>query len=370
MAKFDPHHAVVPPTNFGDKNSAEQFLGCGKFRQCANLTLIYGHQHSPAVSVYLPICKESRFERTGVAKGIPMPVVNTPISPVTYMTVATWAPLISCPEKCRGYRSRGWAKVLRWIRPNATQKATQMEAPTSGVLSNGWVQGFGVTCIVAFVAFVVANIIQTAVRETALAFVAALIPTLFTILVVRSRTPRNTESGRDALSKFPQRGDHHQSTSQTRANSDGSITIESTVARQIDRRPQLWEAVANKFRSLSDKPIPIRGEWIYTFETRHYQWSVRHPSDTAVKLCIEICKEAGRLLLADPSFRQKFPDIAAITDDGDRWLLAIYKVAKIGKVTAKLNSSTYGVVTTGEGGEINDLPGASQVLCQMALNGF
>jgi hypothetical protein len=85
---------------------------------------------------------------------------------------------------------------------------------------------------------------------------------------------------------------------------------------------------------------------------------------------IEICKEAGRLLLVEPSFRQKFPDIAKIMDDGDRWLLAICKVAKIGKVTAKLDSSSYGVVTTGEGGEINDLPGASQVLCQKALNGF
>jgi len=370
MAKFDPKHAVVPPTNFGDKNSAEQFLGCGKFRQCANLALIFGRQDSPSVSVYLPICKESRFERAGVAQGIPIPIVNTPVSPVTYMTVATWAPLVSCPEKCRGYRSRRWAKILAWLRSKRTQKATQTEAPTSGVFSNGWVQTFGGAFVLACVGLIIAVVIQKDVGATEIAVVTTGIPTLFTILIVSSRRPGDTESSRDKLNKFPERGDHLESTAMTRTNPDGSVTHESTVARQIDRRPQLWEVVANKFKSLVDKPVPIRGEWIYTFETKHYQWSVRHSSDTAVKLCIEICKEAGRLQLAEPSFRKKFPDIAAITDDGDRWLLAIYKVAKIGKVTAKLNSSSYGVVTTGEGGEINDLPGASQVLCQMALNGF
>ena len=340
MAKFDPQNAVVPPTNFGDKNSAEQFLECGKFRRCANLALIFGRRHSPSLNVYLPICKESRFERAGVAQGIPIPIVDTPVSPVTYMTVATWAPLISCPEKCRGYRSQRWAKMLRWINPNATQKTTQMEAPKSDVFSDGWVQGFGVTCIVALVAFVVANIIHTAVRETALAFVSTLIPTIIAIVVVRSRTP-----SRNKPNKSPERGDR-------------------------DRRLQQWEALVQKFRNLVDKPIPIWAAWEYTFETRQYQWWVRHPSENAVKLCIEICTEAGRLLLAEPSFREKFPSIVAITDDGDRWLVAIYKVAGIGKVTANSSGTTFGVVRTGEGGDIKDLPGASQVLCQKALNGF
>ena len=54
----------------------------------------------------------------------------------------------------------------------------------------------------------------------------------------------------------------------------------------------------------------------------------------------------------------------------NRWLVAIYKVAGLGKVTANLKSSTFGTVLTGEGGEIKDLPGASEVLCQMAANGF
>ncbi|MGH9745205.1 MAG: hypothetical protein ACRD59_03740 [Candidatus Acidiferrales bacterium] len=237
------------------------------------------------------------------------------------------------------------AKILRWIKPNATQKAIQTDAPASGVLSNPWVQGLGVASILTFAGLVVALIIHTEVKAAEIAFVAALIPTLIAVLVVGSRTPRDREPSRDKLNKFPARGDH-------------------------DRRPQQWEALVNKFRSLVDKPIPIWAQWIYTFETGHYEWWVKHPSENSVKLCIEICKEAGRLLVAEPSFRKKFPDIAAVTDDGDRWILAVYKVAGIGKVSANLSGSTFGVVTTGEGGEIKDLPGASQVLCQMALNGF
>jgi hypothetical protein len=192
---------------------------------------------------------------------------------------------------------------------------------------------------------VVALITHTAVQAAEITFLSTLIPTLVAIVFVKSRTPRDREPSRDKLNKSPERGDH-------------------------DRRPQQWEALVNKFRSLTDKPIPIWVDWTYTFETGHYEWWVRHSSENVVKLCIEICKEAGRLLLAEPSFRKKFPNIVAITDDGDRWLVAIYKVAGIGKVTANSSATTFGVVTTGEGGEIKDLPGASQVLCQMALNGF
>jgi hypothetical protein len=61
MAKFDPEHATVPNTNFSDRNSAERFLECGKFKRCANLLLPLVHQASPPVNVYVPICAESRF---------------------------------------------------------------------------------------------------------------------------------------------------------------------------------------------------------------------------------------------------------------------------------------------------------------------
>jgi hypothetical protein len=45
-------------------------------------------------------------------------------------------------------------------------------------------------------------------------------------------------------------------------------------------------------------------------------------------------------------------------------------VAGIGKVRGEGKSVNHAVVTHSENGEIRDLPGASQVLCQMAVNGF
>jgi hypothetical protein len=170
--------------------------------------------------------------------------------------------------------------------------------------------------------------------------------------------------------EFPERGDYHRSTSMSRTNPDGSISIEISGDSQLDRRPQMWKELAGRFKEIDNKPIQMWAEWIYTFETKQYQWWIKHPSENAVKLCLELCKEAGRLLLAEQSFQRKFHDIAAVIDDGDRWLLAIYKITGIGKIRAQMKSASYGVEQNAEAGEIKDLPGASQVLCQMAVNGF
>lgn len=143
------------------------------------------------------------------------------------------------------------------------------------------------------------------------------------------------------------------------------------MIRQIDRRPQLWDSLAERFKELPSEPMCVWAEWVYTFETKQLQWWVNHPSEVAVKLCIELCKEGGRLLLLEPSFRSKFADIASVSDDGDRWLFGIRKVAGIGKVRAHtLHSVSGGAEGNSEGGEIRDLPGASRLLCQMARNGF
>jgi hypothetical protein len=139
---------------------------------------------------------------------------------------------------------------------------------------------------------------------------------------------------------------------------------------QIDRRSESWKELARRFKEIENEPIRMWAEWIYTFETKQYEWWIKHPSENAVKLCMELCKEAGRVLLAEQSFQRKFHDIAAVIDDGDRWLLAIYKITGIGKIRAQMKSASYGVEQNAEAGEIKDLPGASQVLCQMAVNGF
>jgi hypothetical protein len=335
MVKFDPDRAVVPPTNFGYKNSAEKFLECGKFRKCANLRLLPAQLK--IVRLHIPVCMESRFNRTGRAEWLPMPVFGQPLSPLTYTTVGEWAPHISCPVKCKGYRSARWAKILSWFRP---MKSKRDISESRGVLSNDWVVGLGVATIGTFAALAVAFILKKEVEAAELLFAATASATILTALVVWLLTPKAATASRDERTKSPQKGDQ-------------------------------WEAVARKFGNLVTRPIPIRAEWMYTVETKYYRWTVRHSSDTEVKLCIAICDEAGRLLLAEPSFRKKFPDIATIADDGDRWLVAIYKVATIGQVTANATEARFGVVVaTGEGGEIKDLPGASRVLCQMALNGF
>jgi hypothetical protein len=330
MTKFDPEHAIVPPTNFGYQNSAEKFLECGKFRKCANLRLIPAQLQ--LVRLHIPVCMESRFNRTGTAEWLPMPVFGQPLGPLTYTTVGEWAPHISCPVKCKGYTSPRWAKIRNWFRPKRTQK----EAPTmSGVLSNGWVQGFGVAAILAIAGLIAAIKTGTQIPVAEVGVISTVVPTIVSAAIVWYRTRV------------------------------------ATGASKAAQKSEQWEAIASKFEKLPNRPIPIRAEWMYTVETKHYGWKVRHSSDVSTALCIAICEEAGRLLLTVPSFKKKYPDIAAIADDGDRWLVAIYKVAKIGEVTANATEARFGVVVaTGEGGEIKDLPGASKVLCQKALNGF
>lgn len=201
MAKFDPEHATVPDTNFGDRNSAERFLECGKFRQCANLMLPLPEQTSPSVHVYIPICAESRFERTGVAQFMPMPTVRNgrsgQVNPVTYTTVAQWAPLISCPRKCEGYRNKRWANLKHALRsmfrgrqsglPGTARESTPNDGPLTKAFSNGWVQGLGVTSIAALVGLLVAIQLHTGVEAVAITLAASAIAAalVFVMAVVR-----------------------------------------------------------------------------------------------------------------------------------------------------------------------------------------
>lgn len=163
---------------------------------------------------------------------------------------------------------------------------------------------------------------------------------------------------------------------QLQAVSEGGVVtlgqceiVKSSEAFQGQNSPT-WQSLADRFGQLENKPVPIWGEWILTIETSQYQWWIRHSSEVAVKMCLELCKEGGKSLLAEPSFILKFPRIAAITDDGDRWCSGVHLIAGIGKKTSDGASSQPGRVVHTEGGVVKDLPKASQVLCQMARNGF
>jgi pyrimidine deaminase RibD-like protein len=133
----------------------------------------------------------------------------------------------------------------------------------------------------------------------------------------------------------------------------------------------MWASLSDRFKAIDAKPIPVWADWIYTIETKQYLWQMNpSSSEVAVKMCIELCKEGGKMLLAESEFCRKFPEVAALSDHGDRWLVGIQKAAGIGKVSRTGTSVLHGVVTHSEGGDIRDVPGASQVLCQMAVNGF
>ncbi|MGA8221161.1 MAG: deaminase [Candidatus Acidiferrales bacterium] len=132
----------------------------------------------------------------------------------------------------------------------------------------------------------------------------------------------------------------------------------------------VWRSLFDRFKAIDVKPIPVWAEWIYTIESKQYEWWVRHSSEVAVKLSIELCKEGGKMLRMEPEFCRRFSDVAAVNDDGDRWLVGLHKVAGVGKARGEGKTVNQGVVTHSENGEIRDLPGASQVLCQMAINGF
>jgi pyrimidine deaminase RibD-like protein len=133
---------------------------------------------------------------------------------------------------------------------------------------------------------------------------------------------------------------------------------------------EMWESLSHRFKTIDVEPLIAYADWIYTIETQTYEWTVRHRSDVATKMTIELCKEGGKMLTSDPEFRTKFPHVASINDDGDRWLVAIYKVANLGKVSSIGTSVDASGTRHAEGGNIRDLPGASQVLCQMAINRF
>lgn len=107
-----------PPTpasiNFTDRNAVERFLETKKFRRCSNLKC--DHVNLPEQVLYMPVCVERRFAREGVAQYFDLPLPGRPLSPVTYLAIPEWAPFISCPKDCKGYRNRTVAKVLAWFK--------------------------------------------------------------------------------------------------------------------------------------------------------------------------------------------------------------------------------------------------------------
>jgi hypothetical protein len=95
--------------NFTDRNAVERFLEGDQFRPCGNLKCLPVNLQYQIV--YLPACLENRFHREGIAEHLEMPLLSRHLSPMTYQSVGIWAPLVSCPRDCKGYRNRTVAKL-------------------------------------------------------------------------------------------------------------------------------------------------------------------------------------------------------------------------------------------------------------------
>lgn len=118
--------------NFTNRNAVEKFLETEKFRPCANLRCAPVKLQNQ--QLFMPMCDEGRFDRQGVAEFFEMPSTQVRrLSPVTYMSIPSWAPFISCPSDCKGYRNRTVAKlaragssVMHWLfqKPRANEPQT------------------------------------------------------------------------------------------------------------------------------------------------------------------------------------------------------------------------------------------------------
>lgn len=106
--------------DFGDRNAVERFLESSRFRRCTHLECSPVNLASQVV--YMPMCMEGRFHKEGIAASFDMPAPSRPLSPVTYTTIPIWAPFVSCPLDCKGYKNRTVAKLhsvfssaARWL---------------------------------------------------------------------------------------------------------------------------------------------------------------------------------------------------------------------------------------------------------------
>jgi hypothetical protein len=131
----------APPTektDFRDKNAVERLLATKKFRSsCDNLKC--EQVNLPLMTLYMPVCWESRFDREGIAKDLPMPDHSRrSLSPLTYNTIAFWAPSISCPRPCNGYRNRTFAKLQRGVKQSALWLSTHLFKPAEVFWAAVW----------------------------------------------------------------------------------------------------------------------------------------------------------------------------------------------------------------------------------------
>jgi hypothetical protein len=128
-----------------------------------------------------------------------------------------------------------------------------------------------------------------------------------------------------------------------------------------------WLDIGARFKELNDGGAVV-ARWSQDSQTKQYSWEVMGGSKVLSVLCVEMCKQAGRRFLDSTILCSKFPDIAEIPDDGDRWLILIRENLNMGNARGTFSSVQYEKKSAGEFGEVANLTGASQALCLRLSN--
>jgi len=129
-----------------------------------------------------------------------------------------------------------------------------------------------------------------------------------------------------------------------------------------------WRILGERFKALDDGGSVV-ARWNQDSTTKKYiEFRVMGGSTVLSALCTEMCKEAGRKLSDSTKLKAKFPDLVNVTDDGERWLIAIRHLLNLGTVQPGTTTMLSGQIIQAQWGEISNLTGASQALCLRLSN--
>jgi hypothetical protein len=128
-----------------------------------------------------------------------------------------------------------------------------------------------------------------------------------------------------------------------------------------------WRTLGERFKGINDNGA-VTARWEQELKTTEFSWVILGTSMILNTLCTEMCKEAGRKLSTSKPLVKKFPDIAAIQSDRDRWLVAILQILETREVRGNAGSILSGKRTDSQYGVISQLTETSQALCSRLSN--
>lgn len=123
-----------------------------------------------------------------------------------------------------------------------------------------------------------------------------------------------------------------------------------------------WRKLADDFTEF--KSVWIAPEWTRDLRTGARTWEIRPIANNRnVELCWELCRIAGKRLVASQHSGAPGIRFGATDDDVDRWLDALLDVLHLGQATGKGTTQVRGETADFEHGCIKNLGEASQLMC-------